>query len=88
MRTTVTLDPDVARKLRELTHRKRSSFKSVLNEIIRRGLAWAEKAEELEQFEVEPHHGGFRPGLDTGKLNSLGDQLDAEEFVREARRGA
>ncbi|MBI4864695.1 MAG: hypothetical protein HY815_31235 [Candidatus Riflebacteria bacterium] len=87
MRTTVTLDADVARKLRELTHRRRTSFEAVLNETIPRGLDAQERSDAVEPFSVEPHHGGFRPGLDVGKLDQLLDQLDTDEFLLEARRG-
>lgn len=85
MRTTVTLEPDVAVKLKELAHRRRASFKATLNDVLRRGMAaQATAAEERERFVVEPHAGGFRPGLDPGKLNQLADELDVEDFVDEA----
>ena len=38
MRTTVTLDTDVERMLRESMHRSRTSFKQALNTAIRAGL--------------------------------------------------
>lgn len=72
MRTTVTLEPDVAAKLKELAHRRRASFKETLNEVLRRGLsAQARVREASERYVVEPHAGGFRPGVDPGKLNQL-----------------
>jgi predicted transcriptional regulator len=85
MRTTVTLDPDVAAKLKRLAHRRQSSFKSTLNEVLRRGLAAQERSASMAPFVVESHAGGFRPGIDPGKLNQLIDQLEAEDFAREAR---
>jgi len=39
MRTTLALDPDVARLLEEEAHRQRKPFRQVVNEAIRRGLA-------------------------------------------------
>ena len=39
MRTTVTLDPDTEDLIRKEVRRGQSSFKRVLNEAIRRGLA-------------------------------------------------
>jgi hypothetical protein len=38
MRTTVTLDPDVAAKLKEEARRRGTSFEEVLNASVRRGL--------------------------------------------------
>jgi hypothetical protein len=84
MRTTVTLDPDVAARLKEYAHRQRASFKTALNDVLRRGLA-AQGPGSLpkRRFTVEPHLGGFKPGVDPGKLNQLVDQLETEEFIRE-----
>ena len=87
MRTTVTLDSDVAQKLRDLAHRRRQPFKVILNEIIRRGLVVQERTEATEPpFRVRPVAGGFRNGIDPGKLNQLLDQLEAEDFSGEAGR--
>ena len=86
MRTTVTLEPDVAAKLKKLAHRTGRSFKATLNEALRRGLVAQERAVARRPFVVEPHSGGFRPGVDQAKLNQLVDQLDADDFAREAGR--
>jgi hypothetical protein len=86
VRTTLTLEPDLAKKLKELAHRRGQSFKQALNEAVRRGLAAQTHRPPQPRFEVIPHLGGFRPGIDPGKLNQLVDQLDAEDFVEKARR--
>lgn len=86
MRTTVTLDPDVAAKLKELAHRRRTSFKETLNDVIRSGLSSpAGTREPPERYVVEPHAGGFRPGVDPDKLNQLIDELEVVDFSTEAR---
>ncbi len=84
MRTTVTLEPDVAAKLKKLAHKNQRSFKATLDEVLRRGLAARERAEPRTRFVVEPHSGGFRPGIDEAKLNQLVDHLEAEDFASEA----
>ncbi len=84
MRTTVTLEADVAAKLKKLAHRNGRSFKATLDEVLRRGLAARERAATQGRFVVDPYRGGFRPGVDQAKLNQLVDQLEAEDFVREA----
>ena len=43
-----------------------------------------ERAEPQRPFVVEPHSGGFLPGVDQARLNQLADQLEAEEFSRKA----
>jgi hypothetical protein len=86
MRTTVTLEQDLADRLKEYAHRKRTSFKVALNTLLRRGLAAQENAPSpRRRFAVEPHLGRLQPGLDPGKLNQLVDRLEAEDFVRETR---
>ena len=88
MRTTVTLDSDVARKVRQVAHRTGASFKQTLNQLLRRGLLARERVlSEGPRFKVEPHAGGLRPGIDPARLNQLLDQLEADEIVNEARPG-
>jgi mRNA-degrading endonuclease RelE of RelBE toxin-antitoxin system len=82
MRTTVTLEPDVAAKLKELAHRRRASFKETLNDVLRQGLSsQAGTREPPERYVVQPHAGGFRPGVDPDKLNQLVDELEVDDFV-------
>jgi predicted transcriptional regulator len=82
MRTTITLESDVAAKLKELAHRRRASFKATLNDVLRQGLSsQATVRERSERYVVEPHAGGFRPGVDPGKLNQLVDDLEVGDFA-------
>jgi len=88
MRTTVTLEPDVAARLKEYAHRRRTSFKAALNAAVRRGLSAQEStASSRRRFVVKPHSSPFRPGIDSGKLNQLVDQLEAENYRRARRTG-
>jgi hypothetical protein len=87
MRTTLTLDPDVARLLEEETHRQRKPFKQVVNEAIRRGLAPVPKAGGPKRFRVRPHTTALRPGIDAGSLNRLVDELEDEAVVEKLRAG-
>jgi hypothetical protein len=82
MRTTLTLDDDVARKLRELAHRRKISFKEAVNSVLRRGLVAQEsRAEAGRPFQVETFRSAFRPGVDSLKLNQLSDELEARGFA-------
>ena len=64
MRTTLTLDPDVAATLRRLVERRRASFKSVVNEALRAGLAalGGERRPVTRPYRVKPTSLG-RPRL-------------------------
>ena len=80
MRTTVTLEPALAKEVKSLAHRRGQSFKQTLNELIRRGLSSPTRGENPPPFTVEPHPSGFLPGIDHGKLNQLVDELEVADF--------
>jgi hypothetical protein len=87
MRTTLTLDDDLAHQLRELVRRTGSSFKEVVNSAIRSGLSGGKRpVSALPKFRVRPKPLGFRAGVDLLKLNQLSDQLEVEDFERELVR--
>jgi hypothetical protein len=81
MRTTLTLDPDVAERVRrEITSGKRS-LKEVINEALRRGLSGGPRAPR-KRFRVTPHSSPYQAGIDRGKLNQVLDELETEAFRR------
>jgi hypothetical protein len=79
MRTTLTLDDDVARRLESEMQRSGEGMKAVVNRALRLGLGMADKPVEPEPFSVEAHAFGFREGTDLDRLNQLVDELEAEE---------
>jgi hypothetical protein len=86
MRTTLTLDPDVAERLQREVRRTGKSLKAAVNEALRLGLGLAGRAPKAPRFEVEPHAFGFKPGVDLDRLNQLVDEMEAEERARRLRR--
>lgn len=86
MRTTLTLDPDVAQRLAGETRRTGRSLKAVVNNAIRLGLGLTGKPPKGPRFTVEPHAFGLRPGIDPDRLNQLVDELDVEEAARKLTR--
>jgi plasmid stability protein len=83
MRTTLTLDEDLAKELKERARRRGESFKDVVNATLRKGLQSGEKAaSRLPRFEVMPKACGFRRGVDVLHLNQLNDELEMEDFQR------
>lgn len=82
MRTTLTLDDDVARRVADLAHRRGLSFKEAVNTLLRRGLGEAgSRARGRSRFRTQTFRSGFRPGVDPEKLNQLVDDLEAAEAV-------
>jgi hypothetical protein len=82
MRTTLTLDDDVAAQLREEAARQGLPFKQVLNRTLRVGLRAGSGAPERKPFRTQARRLGLRPGIDPTKLNQLVDELEVEEFLR------
>jgi hypothetical protein len=77
MRTTLTLDDDLAQRLQALARQGGRTFKEVTNEAIRRGLSTGEaQVGGVERFRVLPKACGFRPGVDPLKLNQIYDDLE------------
>jgi hypothetical protein len=80
MRTTVTLDPDVAAKLRETAQERGASFKETLNEAVRVGLAT--RATPRKRFRVQAQPLGVRPGVNLDKALRLAGELEDAEILR------
>jgi hypothetical protein len=86
MRTTLTLEPDVASRLETEMRRSGKGMKAVVNRALRVGLGMTDKPARPEPFVVEPHPLRFRPGVDLDRLNQLVDELEAEESARKVGR--
>jgi len=86
MRTTLTLEPDVAERIRQEIRRSGKGMKAVINDLLRLGLGRTGKAREPARFEVEPHPFRFKPGLDLDRMNQLVDELEAEEVAQRLYR--
>jgi hypothetical protein len=77
MRTTLTLDDDVAAKPRSEMRRSGRSFREVVNDMLRRGMAGAGPAAALEPFRVTPRDlGELRSGLSLDNIGELIDQVE------------
>jgi len=86
MRTTLTLDPDVAARLTAEVARTDRALKSVVNDALRRGLQLPGRRERRAPYAVQPLALRFRPGIDSDKLNELADELETGAVVRKLRR--
>ncbi len=81
MRTTLTLDSDVAQLLRQEMRRTDRNMKAVVNDALRLGLGARAKPPRSPRFRVKPHAFGFRPGVDRDRLNQLLDEMEADEIA-------
>lgn len=84
MRTTVTLEPDLAARITDLAHRRGITFKAAINATLRAGLEagpgpgrpYREVTRDLRA----------RPGVDLVKALQLAATLEDEEAIRELER--
>lgn len=83
MRTTLTLDSDVARLIDEAVHRERRPMKQVVNDALRRALT---SETQRERVTLSPHESAIRTGFDVAKLNQLSDELEDEAILDASRR--
>ncbi len=81
MRTTLTLDPDVARMIEEEVHRQRKTFKQVVNEAIRLGLSQTGLRRTGRRYRIVPHRAKLRPGFDRTGFNRLVDEFEDEAIL-------
>ncbi len=86
MRTTLTLDDDVAALLRQQAATRGVSFKELVNQALRAGIAREMTPRDVEVPRTIPHSFGFRQGVDLDKLNQLADELEAEAAVESLER--
>ena len=86
MRTTLTIDDDLAAILDRETRRKGMSFKALVNSALRRGLTAEQLAPERKRVVTRPHRFGFKPGVDLDKLNQLADELEVEVSQKKRSR--
>ena len=76
MRTTVTLEPDVARRLQEVSRARKLSFKEALNTTLRCGLDQMLAKPKATLFHTKPEDMGVLPHLN---YDNIGDLLELAE---------
>jgi hypothetical protein len=82
MRTTVTLDPDVAGMIRRAMDERGLTFKQAVNEAIRAGIAPRRRT----RVAVETHDMG-EPLVDVTKALQIAGELEDQERARDLAQG-
>ncbi len=86
MRITLTIERDVERLVQREMRRSGKSMNTVVNEALRTGFREPDKCASAGRFQIEPHAFGFKPGIDTHRLNQLADKLEGREAARRLDR--
>lgn len=84
MRTTLTLDDDVARLLDDAIHRERRPMKHIVNDALRRALAPQEA--RRAPYRLVPHESSLRPGFDPAGFNRLADEIEDDAILDQVRK--
>ena len=79
MRTTLTIDDDLADRIQEQRRRHGHSLKRVINALLREGLQSRRRRPRGKKYRTKAYKLGMRPGFDPVKLNQLVDELEVEE---------
>jgi hypothetical protein len=76
MRTTLTLDRDVAGRLKEYNRRTGTSFKQAVNDLLRLGLEMIGRKRPADPFRVRAKTLKLKAGYDLDNIGDLLDRLD------------
>ena len=85
MRTTLTIEPDIAIEIDRRRRASGNSLKRVVNGLLRKGLRAEAETPPPAPYRSETFDLHFRAGIDPLKLNQLVDELEVDTFLeREA----
>jgi hypothetical protein len=81
VRTTLTIDDDLMRELKETAHREGLSFKQMVNRALRRGLRALEEPARRKRYRCPVFSMGV-PRAELDKALALADALEDQEIMR------
>ncbi len=86
MRTTVRIDDDLMRELKERAQREAVPLTRLINRLIRRGLESRGKPKPRKPFRQQTHSMGV-PKIDVTKALAFAAALEDEEIIEKLARG-
>jgi len=88
MRTTITIDDDLARRLQDEMRARGTNFRQTLQNVLARGLESKPRAVKDEAFRVQARPMGLKAGIDPARLQDFDNDLEVERFLTIAQRQA
>ncbi len=79
MRTTINIDDDVLDRARTLAEKRKTSFRSVVNEALRAGIDVVAEPAEQRPHTTDPHAMGLRTGYDLDNIGELLARVEGED---------
>ncbi len=87
MRTTLTIDDEIAGRLKEIAYRTGKSFKSVVNDSLRAGISRRPDSPAPKSYRVNPVAMGEVVGpYNLDKALLLADRIESEEIARKLQQ--
>ena len=80
MRTTLTIEPEVASLLKKFIKETGLSLKSAVNELLKRGLMDSKKKDATRKYTTKSHDAGEVLVPDIENIGALMSMLDEEKF--------
>jgi hypothetical protein len=80
MRTTITLDPDVAARARKGATKLGQSFKEIINQALRIGLDEVLKPKPAKKYSTKSRPLGLRAGLSYDNIGDLLARAEGEDY--------
>jgi hypothetical protein len=82
MRTTLTIDDELAGSIERLRQQRGVGLRQVINDLLRKGLLAEAEWPEPKAYVVPTFKTGLRPGIDPARMNQLVDELEVDDFLR------
>ena len=76
MRTTLTIEDDVAKLVEDEVRRSGDTFKGTVNRLLRQGLIASKNPEPRKRFVVTPRKMGLPPGLSYDSIPELLEKIE------------
>lgn len=82
VRTTITIDDDLAAQIDALRRREGLTFKAAIDTLLRAGLREGSQPSKPRRYRTRTRKLGLRAGIDRTKLNQLADELESDDDLR------
>jgi hypothetical protein len=79
IRTTVTLDEDVAARVKRESQSRGATFRDTLNDLLRVALMGVDNKPRRRTLRIKPAHMGYKPGLNYDNVETLLEYGEGEQ---------
>ena len=80
MRTTLTLDKDVAEQLKTVKVKLKKPIKQLVNDALRLGFEQMQRAPKRKPYRTKPHRMGLRAGFNLDNVGELLSRLEGGNY--------